>query len=173
MVSAVVLLALASPQHRLASRLPTDLLCLRFEIDLSRLPINERQLYNHGLDPGKGRLVCLVTSRPCWGVSISDIEAAPLERPDERDSVEEKFVRSLVVSSHRMILRRRLCNSECFPPPFPLYQSLKNSHRCADEVGFLQVKVIRANDLPATDLNGNFTQPELFSDDDGGQPSAY
>ncbi|TNN00916.1 hypothetical protein fugu_012162 [Takifugu bimaculatus] len=94
-----------------------------FEIDLSRVPINERQLYNHGLDPGKGRLVCLVTLRPCWGVSISDIEAAPLERPDERDSVEEKF-------------------------------SLKNSHRCVHEVGFLQVKVIRANDLPATDLNG-------------------
>ncbi|XP_029698036.1 multiple C2 and transmembrane domain-containing protein 2 isoform X2 [Takifugu rubripes] len=94
-----------------------------FEIDLSRVPINERQLYNHGLDPGKGRLVCLVTLRPCWGVSISDIEAAPLERPDERDSVEEKF-------------------------------SLKNSHRCVHEVGFLQVKVIRANDLPAMDLNG-------------------
>lgn len=99
MVSVVVLLALASPQHELALCLPTDLLCLRFEIDLSRLPINERQLYNHELDPGKGRLVCLVTLRPCWGVSISDIEAAPLERPDERDSVEEKFVRSLVISS--------------------------------------------------------------------------
>lgn len=69
-----------------------ELLCLRFEIDLSRLPLNERQLYNHALDPGKGRLVLLVTLRPCWGVSISDIETAFLEKPDERDTVEEKFV---------------------------------------------------------------------------------
>lgn len=27
-----------------------------------------------------------------------------------------------------------------------------------EEVGFLQVKVIKANDLPATDLNGNQSQ---------------
>ncbi|CAJ1056822.1 multiple C2 and transmembrane domain-containing protein 2 [Xyrichtys novacula] len=94
-----------------------------FEIDLSRLPLNERQLYTHVLDPGKGRLVFLVTLRPCWGVSVSDIETAPLEKPDGRDSVVEKF-------------------------------SLKNSHKKVGEVGFLQVKVIRANDLPATDLNG-------------------
>lgn len=95
----LILLALASPQNELALCLPMDLLCLRFEIDLSRLPINERQLYNHVLDPGKGRLVCLVTLRPCWGVSISDIETAPLEKPDERDSVKEKFVSSIWTSS--------------------------------------------------------------------------
>lgn len=69
-----------------------ELLCLRFEIDLSRLPLNERQLYNHVLDPGKGRLVFLVTLRPCWGVSISDIENSTLEKPDERHTIEEKFV---------------------------------------------------------------------------------
>lgn len=39
-----------------------------------------------------------------------------------------------------------------------IFQCLKNSHRCVDEVGFLQVKVVRANDLPATDLNSNFTK---------------
>ncbi|XP_033997476.1 multiple C2 and transmembrane domain-containing protein 2 isoform X1 [Trematomus bernacchii] len=94
-----------------------------FEIALSRLPLNERQLYTHVLDPGKGTLVFLVTLRPCWGVSISDIETATLESPDERDTVEEKF-------------------------------SLKNTHKCVGEVGFLQVKVVKANDLPATDLNG-------------------
>lgn len=94
-----------------------------FEIDLSRLPLNERQLYTHVLDPGKGRLVFLVTLRPCWGVSASDIETAALEKPDERETVVEKF-------------------------------SLKNSHKCVGEVGFLQVKVVKANDLPATDLNG-------------------
>ncbi len=67
-------------------------MCLRFEVDLSRLPLNERQLYTHVLDPGKGRLVFLVTLRPCWGVSISDVETATLEKPDERNIVEQKFV---------------------------------------------------------------------------------
>ncbi|XP_075946007.1 multiple C2 and transmembrane domain-containing protein 2 [Anarhichas minor] len=94
-----------------------------FEIDLLRLPLNERQLYTHVLDPGKGKLVFLVTLRPCWGVSISDIETAALEKPDEREVVLEKF-------------------------------SLKNSHKCVGEVGILQVKVVKANDVLATDLKG-------------------
>ncbi|XP_029289832.1 multiple C2 and transmembrane domain-containing protein 2 [Cottoperca gobio] len=93
-----------------------------FEIALSRLPLNERQLYTTALDPGKGMLVFLVTLRPCWGVSISDIETAALEKP-ERETVLEKL-------------------------------SLKNTHKCLGEVGFLQVKVVKANDLHATDLNG-------------------
>ncbi|XP_072241231.1 multiple C2 and transmembrane domain-containing protein 2 [Leuresthes tenuis] len=94
-----------------------------FEVDLSRLPLNERQLYTHVLDPGKGRLVFLVTLRPCWGVSISDIESATLTNADERDAVIEKF-------------------------------GLRNSHKCLGEIGLLQVNVIKANDLPASDLNG-------------------
>ncbi|KAM9854245.1 multiple C2 and transmembrane domain-containing protein 2 isoform 2-T2 [Aulostomus maculatus] len=94
-----------------------------FEIDLSRLPVNERQLYTHALGPGKGRLVFLVTLKPCWGVSMSDIETATLEKSDKRETVMEKY-------------------------------SLKNSHQCVQDVGFLQVKVLKANDLPATDLNG-------------------
>nr|XP_057931905.1 multiple C2 and transmembrane domain-containing protein 2 isoform X2 [Doryrhamphus excisus] len=94
-----------------------------FEVDISRLTFNERQLYTHVLDPGKGRLVFLVTLRPCWGVSVSDIEMAPLEKADERDGVVEKF-------------------------------SLKNSYKYVREIGFLQVKVLRANELPASDLNG-------------------
>ncbi|XP_068170218.1 multiple C2 and transmembrane domain-containing protein 2 isoform X2 [Antennarius striatus] len=94
-----------------------------FEIDLSRLPLNESQLYTHVLNPGKGRLVFLATLRPCWGVSISDIETATLEKPVEKDEILQKF-------------------------------SLKNSYKCMEEIGFLQVKVIKANDLPATDLNG-------------------
>uniref|UniRef100_A0A3Q2YNP6 Multiple C2 domains, transmembrane 2a n=1 Tax=Hippocampus comes TaxID=109280 RepID=A0A3Q2YNP6_HIPCM len=49
-------------------------------------------LYTQMLDPGKGRLVFLVTLLPCWGVSVSDIENAPLEKPDERDAAVEKFV---------------------------------------------------------------------------------
>ncbi|XP_029377993.1 multiple C2 and transmembrane domain-containing protein 2 isoform X1 [Echeneis naucrates] len=94
-----------------------------FEIDLSGISPNEKQLYTHALDPGKGRLVFLVTLRPCWGISMSDIGAAPLDKTVEKDTIIEKF-------------------------------SLKNSHKCVGEVGFLQVKVIKANDLPATDLNG-------------------
>ncbi|XP_035012108.1 multiple C2 and transmembrane domain-containing protein 2 isoform X1 [Hippoglossus stenolepis] len=94
-----------------------------FEVDLSGLSFNERHLYTHVLNPGKGRVVFLVTLRPCWGVSISDIEIAALEKPDERHTIVERF-------------------------------SLKNSHKCVGEVGFLQVKVIKANDLPPTDLNG-------------------
>lgn len=66
------------------------LLCLRFEIDLLRLPLNERQLYTHVLDPGKGRLVFLVTLTPCWGVSVCDIETASLG--NERDTIKEKLV---------------------------------------------------------------------------------
>ncbi|KAL6106796.1 uncharacterized protein ACO6RY_10581 [Pungitius sinensis] len=94
-----------------------------FEVDLLKLAPNERQLYTHMLDPGKGKLVFLVTLRPCWGVSISDVETAALEKPDEKQDILERF-------------------------------SLKNSYKCVGEVGFLQVKVLKANDIPATDLNG-------------------
>lgn len=67
-------------------------LCLRFEIDLSRLSLYENHLYTHVLDPGKGRLVFLVTVTPAWGVSVSDIELAPLERADEKDTIVKRFV---------------------------------------------------------------------------------
>ncbi|PWA14295.1 hypothetical protein CCH79_00012244, partial [Gambusia affinis] len=32
--------------------------------------------------------------------------------------------------------------------------SLKNSHKCLQDVGFLQISVLKANDLTATDING-------------------
>ncbi|KAM4733529.1 multiple C2 and transmembrane domain-containing protein 2 isoform 2-T2 [Anableps anableps] len=94
-----------------------------FEVDVLRLPLNERQLYTNVLDPGKGKLVFLVTLRPCWGVSISDAENPILANQDERDTVMERL-------------------------------SLKNSHKCLQDVGFLQVSVLKANDLPSTDING-------------------
>ncbi|XP_037538806.1 multiple C2 and transmembrane domain-containing protein 2 [Nematolebias whitei] len=93
------------------------------EVDVSRLPLNERQLYTHVLDPGKGKLVFLVTQRPCWGVSITDADKPTLGIQEERDAVMEKF-------------------------------NLRNSHKCLQEVGILQVSVLKANDLPATDING-------------------
>ncbi|KAJ0029182.1 hypothetical protein NQD34_004179, partial [Periophthalmus magnuspinnatus] len=93
------------------------------EVDLSRLPLNEAQLCTNVLNPGKGRLVFLVNLRPVWGVSVTDMESAPLEKLEERESIEDRF-------------------------------SLKNTHKCMSEVGFLQVKVVRANDLSSSDING-------------------
>uniref|UniRef100_A0AAX7VLS4 C2 domain-containing protein n=1 Tax=Astatotilapia calliptera TaxID=8154 RepID=A0AAX7VLS4_ASTCA len=93
------------------------------EVDVSTLTVNEKQLYSYMLNPGKGRVVFLITLRSVWGVSISDIENATLSKPDEKDEVVEKFVRF----------------SFC---------------TCIIDIGILQVGVIRANDLPATDING-------------------
>ncbi|KAK7890936.1 hypothetical protein WMY93_022899 [Mugilogobius chulae] len=64
------------------------------EVDLSRLTPNEAQLCTNVLDPGKGRLLFLVTLKPCWGVSVTDMETAPLEKPEERDNIEERFVKN-------------------------------------------------------------------------------
>lgn len=60
---------------------------------MSTLTVNEKQLYSYMLNPGKGRVVFLITLRSVWGVSISDIENATLSKPDEKDEVVEKFVR--------------------------------------------------------------------------------
>ena len=90
----LILLTLALPQNQLALcvSMEQSSFSFRFEIDQSRLQLNERQLCTHALDPGKGRLVCLVTLRLSWGVSISDCGTATLEKPDERDNIVEKFV---------------------------------------------------------------------------------
>uniref|UniRef100_A0A8C8J760 C2 domain-containing protein n=1 Tax=Oncorhynchus tshawytscha TaxID=74940 RepID=A0A8C8J760_ONCTS len=93
-------------------------------VDLSKLPVNTQQLYTQALDPGKGRLILLATFNPCSDVSISDINKPPLEQPDERDQILEKYV-----SIFREIL-------------------------LLIHVGFLQVKVFNATDLTSTDLNG-------------------
>eukprot|EP00063_Salmo_salar_P029756 XP_014004591.1 PREDICTED: multiple C2 and transmembrane domain-containing protein 2-like isoform X4 [Salmo salar] len=62
-----------------------------FEVDLSKLPVNTQQLYTQALDPGKGRLILLATFNPCSEVSISDINKPPLEQPDEKDQILEKY----------------------------------------------------------------------------------
>ncbi|XP_016366269.1 multiple C2 and transmembrane domain-containing protein 2, partial [Sinocyclocheilus rhinocerous] len=103
------------------------LVCLcahcRCEIDLSGLPLNESTLFTHELDPGRGRVVFLVTPTPCTGASITDLVAPPLEEPHERDNMLVKY-------------------------------SFRNSLKDLRDVGFLQVKVIKATDLMAADLNG-------------------
>ncbi|KAI1889452.1 hypothetical protein AGOR_G00163020 [Albula goreensis] len=93
------------------------------EVDLSRVPVNQQQLFTRVLDQGRGRVVFLVTLAPCSGVSISDLFAPPLEDPLERDNMLHKY-------------------------------SWKNSLINVRDVGFLQVKVIKATDLMAADLNG-------------------
>ncbi|XP_042261999.1 multiple C2 and transmembrane domain-containing protein 2-like isoform X3 [Thunnus maccoyii] len=93
------------------------------EVDLSRVPVNQRELYTLTLDQGRGRLVFLVTITACSGVSISDLCAAPLDESHERQNQLDNY---------------------------SLKRSLKNLH----DVGFLQVKVIKATDLMAADLNG-------------------
>uniref|UniRef100_A0A8C7RGQ8 Multiple C2 domains, transmembrane 2a n=1 Tax=Oncorhynchus mykiss TaxID=8022 RepID=A0A8C7RGQ8_ONCMY len=62
-----------------------------FEVDLSRLPVATQQLYTHVLDEDKGRLVFLATLNPCCGVSINEFNKTPLEQPDERDQILEKY----------------------------------------------------------------------------------
>uniref|UniRef100_A0AAY4EYK3 C2 domain-containing protein n=1 Tax=Denticeps clupeoides TaxID=299321 RepID=A0AAY4EYK3_9TELE len=87
------------------------------EVDLSGLPVGQRQLYTCVLSHGRGRVIFLITLNPCSGVSISDLCAPPLEEPNERDNL-----------------------TQC-----------KINMR---DIGFLQVKVIKAMDLLAADLNG-------------------
>ncbi|XP_058485330.1 multiple C2 and transmembrane domain-containing protein 2-like isoform X2 [Solea solea] len=94
-----------------------------FEVDLSRVTYNQRQLFTHSLDQGRGCLVYLLTLETCSGVSISDLCAAPLDEPQEQQNQLENY-------------------------------SLKNSLKKMGDVGFLQVKVIKAVDLLAADLNG-------------------
>ncbi|XP_051953305.1 multiple C2 and transmembrane domain-containing protein 2 isoform X2 [Xyrauchen texanus] len=93
------------------------------EIDLNSLPVNQRQLYTRVLDPGKGRLIFLVTLTPCSGASISDMQSAPLENPRTYE---------------RMLEQYRLSSS---------LGDLK-------DVGYLQVKLIKATDISSTDISG-------------------
>ncbi|XP_015230654.1 PREDICTED: multiple C2 and transmembrane domain-containing protein 2-like isoform X1 [Cyprinodon variegatus] len=93
------------------------------EVDLSQMPFNMQQCFTPNLSSSRGSLVFLVTLNACSGVSISDINAAPLDEPLERQNQLENYC---------------------------LKRSLKNLR----DVGLLQVKVIKASDLIAADLNG-------------------
>uniref|UniRef100_UPI0037E9954D multiple C2 and transmembrane domain-containing protein 2-like isoform X1 n=1 Tax=Semicossyphus pulcher TaxID=241346 RepID=UPI0037E9954D len=93
------------------------------EVNLTRVPFDQRQLFTHTLDQGRGRLVFLLTLKTCSGVSISDLCAAPLDEPREQQIQLDNY-------------------------------SLKRSLKNLRDVGFLQVKVIKAADLLAADLNG-------------------
>ncbi|KAA0722887.1 Multiple C2 and transmembrane domain-containing protein 2 [Triplophysa tibetana] len=94
------------------------------EVLLSGLPLNESTLFTPELDSCRGRVVFLVTPTPSTGVSITDLDAPPLEEPHERENMRFK------------------------------YQSLRNCFKDKRDIGFLQVKVIKACDIMAADLNG-------------------
>ncbi|KAA0714927.1 Multiple C2 and transmembrane domain-containing protein 2 [Triplophysa tibetana] len=93
------------------------------DIELARLPVNQKQFYTRVLEPGKGRLVFLVTLTPCSGASISEQQSAPLENPKTYQKMIEQY-------------------------------SLTNTLGDLKAVGYLQVKLIKATDLPSTDLSG-------------------
>ncbi|XP_054463618.1 multiple C2 and transmembrane domain-containing protein 2-like isoform X2 [Anoplopoma fimbria] len=56
------------------------------DVDLSRIPFNQRQLFTNILDQGRGHLVFLIRMMTCSGVSISDLCAAPLDEPHEQQN---------------------------------------------------------------------------------------
>ncbi|XP_030582263.1 multiple C2 and transmembrane domain-containing protein 2 isoform X2 [Archocentrus centrarchus] len=93
------------------------------KVDLSSIPVNQRQLFSLSMEPRRGNLVFLLTLSACSGVSVSDLCAAPLDEARERHNQLDNY-------------------------------SLKRSLNNLRDVGFLQVKVIKAADLIAADLNG-------------------
>lgn len=93
------------------------------EVNLSQLSVNQRQLFTHTLDHGRGRVLFLVELNTCSGVSLCDLCASPLDEPRQRQEQLD-------------------------------YYSLKNSLRKMRDIGFLQVKVLKASDLIAADING-------------------
>ncbi|XP_061819635.1 multiple C2 and transmembrane domain-containing protein 2-like isoform X1 [Nerophis lumbriciformis] len=106
------------------------------EVDLAGVPLDIRQVFTLSLDQGRGRLVFLVKLGACSGVAVSDLGAAPLDLPGQRQNQLDNY---------------------------GLQRSLENMA----DVGVLQVKVIKASDLLAADLNGKsdpFCVLELVND---------
>uniref|UniRef100_A0A8C6WME9 Multiple C2 domains, transmembrane 2b n=1 Tax=Neogobius melanostomus TaxID=47308 RepID=A0A8C6WME9_9GOBI len=93
------------------------------EVNLSQLSVNQRQLFTHTLDHGRGRVLFLVELNTCSGVSLCDLCVAPLDVPFQRQEQLD-------------------------------YYRLTNSFRIMRDVGFLQVKVLKASGLIAADING-------------------
>lgn len=93
------------------------------EVNLSQLTVNQRQLFTHTLEQGRGRVLFLVELNTCSGVSLGDLCTAPLDEPQQRQEQLEHY-------------------------------SLANSFRKVRDIGFLQVKVLKASDLIAADING-------------------
>lgn len=93
------------------------------EVNLSQLTVDQRQLFTHTLDHGRGRVLFLAELNTCSGVSLGDLCTAPLDEPRRRQEQLD-------------------------------YYSLANSLKKVRDIGFLQVKILKASDLSAADING-------------------
>uniref|UniRef100_A0AAV2LKK0 C2 domain-containing protein n=2 Tax=Knipowitschia caucasica TaxID=637954 RepID=A0AAV2LKK0_KNICA len=93
------------------------------EVNLPHIAVNQRQLVTHTLEPGRGRVVFLVETNTCSGVSLSDLCNAPLDEPHQRQNQLENY-------------------------------RLVSSFKETRDIGFLQVKILKASDLLAADING-------------------
>lgn len=129
----------------------------RLEFDLSKVAINQKQLYTHMVAEGKGRIVFVVTRTPCPKASISDQEAAPLDHLQTYIGTLKEYVSLYCLFPPSYHSRSVLASSSfSYSLNHCMFcgQSLKNTPTNLQDVGYLQVKVLRATDLPSTDLNG-------------------
>ncbi|XP_019389314.1 PREDICTED: multiple C2 and transmembrane domain-containing protein 2 isoform X2 [Crocodylus porosus] len=93
------------------------------KVDITALPKKQTCPLELPLEKHPGSLLMLIAVTPCSGVSISDLCMCPLEDPNERKQISQRY-------------------------------SLKNSFKDMKDIGFLQVKVLKAVDLLAADFSG-------------------
>lgn len=68
-------------------------------MDLSAVPASQRQLFTVALNPSRGVLVFLLAVNSCSGVSVSDLCAAPLDQPQERQNQLENYVSTFLLAT--------------------------------------------------------------------------
>ncbi|KYO21038.1 multiple C2 and transmembrane domain-containing protein 1 isoform B [Alligator mississippiensis] len=93
------------------------------KVDITALPKKQTCPLEVLLEKHPGSLLMLIAVTPRSGVSISDLCVCPLEDPNERKQISQRY-------------------------------SLKNSFKDMKDIGFLQVKVLKAVDLLAADFSG-------------------
>ncbi|XP_019359575.1 PREDICTED: multiple C2 and transmembrane domain-containing protein 2 isoform X2 [Gavialis gangeticus] len=93
------------------------------KVDITALPKKQTSPLELPLEKQPGSLLMLIAVTPCSGVSISDLCVCPLEDPNEKKQISQRY-------------------------------SLKNSFKDMKDIGFLQVKVLKAVDLLAADFSG-------------------
>lgn len=72
----------------------------RCEVELSTLPVNQRRLFTLALSTSRGVLVFLLAVNACGGVSISDLCAAPLDQPRERQIQLDNYVSTFTAADN-------------------------------------------------------------------------
>uniref|UniRef100_A0A8C4QG06 Multiple C2 domains, transmembrane 1a n=1 Tax=Eptatretus burgeri TaxID=7764 RepID=A0A8C4QG06_EPTBU len=108
----------------------------RCQVDLLEIERERTHKMELTLTENTGSLLLLLTLTASCSVSITELTACPLEDPNERAAIVNRY-------------------------------ALTRSFQCMDDVGFLQVKVIRAEGLMAADVTGKsdpFCVVELDND---------